>query len=167
MSLIYVECYGDTVLVEHVLGLEKSKQIQHSFGIGNISKKLENSTQALAMIDADEGKTKPNYIKNLKLFREFNYGICVLMDEIRENFIIQISPDLEGFLLKLVPQEKFLFEKFGIPMQPSALHSFLSLEKNSEKLKKFLIELEQTKTVSLLQELKKAFHKTEMRYDKL
>ncbi|MCX8000377.1 MAG: hypothetical protein N3A69_15730, partial [Leptospiraceae bacterium] len=71
--MIYVECYGDVALVKHILGVEKSKNIRHSFGIGNIAKQLKKSGQVLAMVDADQGKTKPSYLQDLEILNEFDY----------------------------------------------------------------------------------------------
>lgn len=157
--MIYVECYGDLALAEHIVGVEKSKNIRHSFGIGNIAKQLKKSGQVLAMVDADQGKTKPSYLRDLKMLKKFDYGICVLIDSERKNLVVQLDPHLEGFLLKLISYEdgKSSFERLGVPIKESALHDFLANQTGASKLKELLGYLEEEQELSPLQELRKAF----------
>lgn len=156
--MIYVECYWDVALVKHILGVEKGEKIQHSFGIGNIAKQLKKSGQVLAMVDADQGKTKPSYLRDLKMLKKFDYGVCVLIDHERKNLVVQLDPHLEGFLLKLISYKdgKSSFDRLGVPVKERALHDFLANQTGVSKLKGLLEHLEKEK-LGPLQELRKVF----------
>lgn len=137
--MIFAECYGDQALLNYLGHLE----VEHSFGIGNIFKKLEKSKNQIALIDEDPGKTKPNYNKFLKEL-ENKYAVKVRIDRERNNLVVSIDPDLEGFLLEAFKENQCaeLLKKHGIPNTKEELHQFLSTEKNAKKLPKFLTEME-------------------------
>ncbi len=138
--MILVECYGDEALVNY-LGFSKA---DHNFGIGNIAKRLSKSRNRIALIDEDSGKTKPTYFKSLKIAEESNYSVTVSKNENLNNTVISLEPDLEGFLLKILEdtKSKDLLKKHKFPENKDELHSFFMNQKNAQKLRTLLSELE-------------------------
>lgn len=152
--MILVECYGDEALVKY-LG---AARVDHNYGVGNISKRLEKGSGKKALIDADPGKTKPNYINSLKQVGDARYSVSVWIDEKKSNKVIKIDPDLEGFLFQVFEETKTkeLLKKYGFKDTLNGLHSDLSSEGQAKKLPKLLAEIEVQKKSQRLEALRNA-----------
>lgn len=149
---IFVECYGDEALIQF-LGFQKN-QIRHSLGIGKLSEVISKTKNSFALIDKDPTKTRPNYIQNLKK-KESKSGIEKLIDT-NNNILIQIDPDLEGFLLKCFSKD--ILQKLGGGTTKESLHEFLSKQTNQKKFLDFLIGYETYFNKEKLQALKEFFN---------
>ena len=137
--MILVECYGDEALLKS-LGF---KDIFHNFGSGEVGNQLIRSNNKIAMIDADPTKTKHRYFQNLQPFKEKKYSINTFMDSNRNNYVVQLDPDLEGYLLKMISETKTfdLLTKHNIPSTRENLHEYLAKRTISKVFETFLKEV--------------------------
>ncbi len=78
MSLLYVECHPDTVLVR-TLGIPK-REIRHVHSKGNVCNRLSKSRDSVGLIDEDPNSAQPNYLKTLKLVEE-KHDLRLLADK--------------------------------------------------------------------------------------
>ena len=140
MSMIFIECYGDEALMNYC----GYSDVTHSFGSGNIGRKLENKNNSIALIDEDTGKTKQKYFDTLKQINEPKYSVRILKDFSRNNKVIMIEPDLEGWLFKVFEdtKSKDLLKKYGFKENKNGLHSDLSSPTIAKKFPLLLAEIE-------------------------
>lgn len=125
--MIIVECYGDETLLK-CLGFG---DLTHLFGSGEVGNDLSTSNNKIAMIDADPGKTKHKYFQNLTLYKDKNFSIDTYIDSIKNNYVIQLDPDLESFILKMSKESKSidLLNKYKIPNKKKDLHEYLAKQR--------------------------------------
>lgn len=145
--MIIVECYGDEALLK-CLGFGN---LTHLFGSGEVGNKLAISNNKIAMIDADPGKTKHKYFQNLKLYKEKNFAIDTYKDIIKINYVIQLDPDLEGFILKMSKESKSidLLNKYKIPNTKETLHEYLARQRIPTVFESYLKEMIERNTPQL------------------
>ena len=149
--MILVECNGDTMLLKY-LGY---RDIRHNDGSGNIGNFLQKSKDTTALADADPGKADHNYFKSMKQVSS-EYSFITFFDHSRNNKLIRIDPDLEGWIWKLIEDtnSKELLRKLNFPEKKERLHDFLINKKTSAKLVGLLREIEKTETAKRLDALR-------------
>ena len=145
--MIIVECYGDEALLK-CLGFG---ELTHFSGSGDVGNKLSILENKIAMIDADPGKTKHKYFQNLKLYKEKNFAIDTYKDIIKINYVIQLDPDLEGFILKMSKESKSidLLNKYKIPNTKETLHEYLARQRIPTVFESYLKEMIERNTPQL------------------
>jgi hypothetical protein len=150
--MIFLECNNDECLIKS-LGFFK-KQIFHVFNKGQVVKRVGKETRAIGLIDKDLDRDKPKEMKDYVEVKDNRTGDIILFqkkDDKRKR-LIQISPYLEGWLLKRAKRNKINPKKFNLPDDPEKLHKTPRLKKN----RKFLEFLEKLiETDSEIQTLKK------------
>lgn len=106
------ECYFDTVLLNKLL--QTNKRLMHRKGCNNVirdldSERLKNSF-AVALIDKD--KTELNYLKGCAVL--YNADKLILWKhKNRQQFVIQLNPPLEKWVIEILDESKLEIEDFG------------------------------------------------------
>jgi uncharacterized Rmd1/YagE family protein len=106
------ECYFDTVLLNKLL--QTNKKLMHRKGCNNVirdldSARLKNSF-AVAIIDKD--KTGLNYLRECIVL--YNADKLVLWKhENRQQFVIQLNPPLEKWVIEILHESNLEIEDFG------------------------------------------------------
>jgi len=107
------ECYFDTVLVKTILQLKDV--INHQKGCNNVMKKMKdgnlNDRFAVGIVDNDNAVL--NYFKE---FNKYEFDKFNLFEhKIKPQFVIQLNPPLEKWLLEVAKEAKISVEDFGLP----------------------------------------------------
>jgi hypothetical protein len=126
--LIYTECYADTELIKS-LGFSK-KQYIHRPNKPKIGYHLVNGKikDVLAIVDEDPfpNKTSHRIFNRFETLKRFSKERLVLK-KYKTFYIIELCPDLEGWLLHIAKQSKFNLADFIDPAylkSSRALHDF-------------------------------------------
>ena len=145
--MVYVECKPDVALVES-LGISY-RDIEHTGGKSGVCKKLEKQFNSIGLVDEDPGAGTPSYINTLKLSAQENC-IKIFIDNKNKTKLIMLCPKLEEWILKVAKKSKIDPKKYGLPDNPSFLHSKINSDIQNFKL--FLNELVGTKEIIFLKE---------------
>ncbi|MEW6025689.1 MAG: hypothetical protein AB1599_00130 [Planctomycetota bacterium] len=142
----YVECYKDETLAKR-LGIPK-QQIRHSPGKTKLCYGLENTTNSKGMIDEEpwsRGNEEIPYIKKLKTsnpqgWNNLQHSIRVLDDKDKQNKLIVLCPNLEGWILEAAKEVKIDVTKspYGLPDDKDELHKVLGTKTRNENYEKLL-----------------------------
>jgi len=139
MRYVLVECNPDKLLVKK-LGIPK-KSIIHAGSKSEVCKRLEKRmTNSVGLIDEDPFSVQPRYIKKLEILENSQkFGIRVLFDKTRSNYIIVLSPRLEEWIIKASGEAKIDLEKYNLPGDGNKLHKVIN--SNLTKFESLLGEL--------------------------
>lgn len=153
MTKVYVECNADQALVECLY--VPVKCIDHSRNKGNVSNKLQASFGAIGLVDQDPKAVQPKYLDSLQRDITVNsteLGFEIRRDEVRNNVLIVLIPNLEKMLLKCANDSAVEIVKFNLLNEPKLLHD-IAISKIPE-LRRFIKELLRVENESMV-ELKK------------
>ena len=138
--MIFFECYPDESLLRFLGFTTDRLKGGHSFGKSNVSKKLQNATQSMGLIDEDPGRTQDPYLRYLLSLNPVysdQYLGC-FMDVSRSNKLVVLKPDLEGFTLRLAKDLKIDLINYSLSNNVNDLHDILTLRRNYQKREKFI-----------------------------
>ena len=141
--MIYVECKPDEVLIKNLVKMKISrKRVIHAGNKPEVCKSLKRNKNCIGIIDEDPWSFQPSYLSELKVkFDNLNkYGIKVLYDDPRNNYLILLCPRLEEWILNCVKEIKINIKSFGLPDTGERLHECINL--NLENFKKLINHLE-------------------------
>ena len=97
-------------------------------------------TNSVGLIDEDPFSVQPRYIKKLEILENSQkFGIRVLFDKTRSNYIIVLSPRLEEWIIKASGEAKIDLEKYNLPGDGNKLHKVIN--SNLTKFESLLGEL--------------------------
>jgi hypothetical protein len=133
--VIIVECYTDEYLVR-LLGF---KEIKHEGGKGKVLERVRENSGTIGMIDEDPDSNQPSERQEyIEFERKSTIKLLVKRgDESKK--VIEISPDLEGWILVRAKKNRVFPKNYGLPNDPHELHS-PHIEKN-KKFREFMDEL--------------------------
>jgi hypothetical protein len=108
------ECYFDTVLTKTLL--QTKKRLLHLHGCNNVinelvSKRLKDDF-AVAIIDRD--KREPDYFKKCKVLFD-DLKLILWKHENKMQFIIQLNPPLEKWVVEILDENGLAVGNFGYP----------------------------------------------------
>jgi len=121
--IIHTECLPDEALVTS-FGIDK-KSVYHHRNINKVLAYLYESTDLIAMIDEDPGKSKASYHK-LLVEIESKHRIKILEDKKRRHTVIMLCPDLEPWLIQCCKNAKINMQDYNLPDKPSELHEIIN-----------------------------------------
>lgn len=106
------ECFFDTVLLKKLL--LTNKRIVHRKGCNNVVNDLDSDrlkdSFAVAIIDKD--KRELNYLKQCSIL--YNHNKVVLLKHVNRNqFVIQLNPPLEKWVIEILDENELAMEDFG------------------------------------------------------
>jgi hypothetical protein len=125
------ECYFDTLLVRKLL--QTNKRLVHRKGCTNVvadlnSKRLMDSF-AVAIVDKD--KTELDYLKSCHLYYDAN-KIKLWKHKERQQFVIQLNPPLEKWVMEILTENGMAIEEFGYDSDYKRLKKQIKQDIDSE-----------------------------------
>jgi hypothetical protein len=119
--MIVVECDADESFIK-ILGVSR-KEIRHVRGKGEVLNAIQKFNRIVGVVDADPDKSQPNLIQNYKETTRKGSITLFQHKNLPENIVIQISPDLEGWLLHRAKHHKMaLKQEYHLPGSVPRLH---------------------------------------------
>jgi hypothetical protein len=116
--VIIVECHTDKFLVE-LLGF---KGIKHEGGKGKVLERVRENAGAIGIIDEDPNSHQPSD-RNEYIEGESRSTIKLLVRKSdKSKKIIELSPDLEAWILDRAKKNRVSPKAFGLPEDPHELH---------------------------------------------
>lgn len=123
------ECYADTLLIETLVPTKTGYNHKHS--CFKVEASMRNSDKfAVGIIDND--KKQILYLKNFEIVAELNDLLKLWYYKEKSQFIIQICPALEKWILSVCDEEKINVESFGLI---NSLDGLKSVTKQMSSLK--------------------------------
>ncbi len=138
--MIVVECNADQLLIES-MGFQK-KMIDHAGSKGNVVNRVKKLPKAVGIIDEDPRSEQPSELRNYKTSKESEESGTIKFLENKNDkakCLIQISPDLEHWVLKRAKANNIKPKDFSLPDNPKDLHSLTGIKKS--KYPSFLLKL--------------------------
>jgi hypothetical protein len=130
--MIVVECNADELFIEK-MGFGK-KVIHHAGCKGEVLKKVrkQTKTKAVGIIDEDPNSEQPGELRKYKPTDE--KGAIKLLEarNNKDKALIQISPDLEHWLLKRAKENKINPKDLSLPNTAKGLHSLTRIKRNTK-----------------------------------
>jgi hypothetical protein len=138
--VIIVECYNDESLIKSII----HSKIKHEGGKQRVLERVKknNKAEVIGIIDEDPDSFQPSELKEYSP-KDSRSAIKLLVcknDERRR--LVQISPDLEGWILNRARKNRIYPTDYGLPDDRHELHSIPRLDKriNFQNFLKNLIE---------------------------
>jgi len=117
---VFVECFPDAELVR-VLGVGK-RRIGHRGSKGNVVNRVEESEQAIGLIDEDPASAQPKALAAYEMLEQ-GEGLKLLASRARgRKRIIVIQPRLEDWILERAAVSGLRPSRYGLPGGPQELH---------------------------------------------
>jgi len=127
--LILVECNPDEFFLTR-LGFSK-KNVRHVVGKGNVVKKLNRERNLIGLIDEDPGSAQPKELLSDYAPVEEKDSIKLLENKDHGKKIIQLSPDLEGWIIKRAHFNNIKMKDHGLPDDRKELHNIIHIEEKA------------------------------------
>ena len=124
---MFVECNPDEVIVRFLTGLS-GRNIIHDFrGKYELCKLLRLRRNDIALIDEDPGKLQPSYLKQITPVENLTHlGLKTYVDNSRNNRIVLICPELEGWILRAVRDSGLRMDTYNLPDSSTALQRVIN-----------------------------------------
>lgn len=126
------ECYFDTVLLKKLL--QTNKRLMHRKGCNNVVNDLDNDrlkdSFAVALIDKD--KRELNYLSSCKIIYSAD-KIILWKHRDRLQFVIQLDPPLEQWVLEVLDENGLKIEYFGYSADFKKLKKQIKNDIDNEK----------------------------------
>ncbi|WP_290595702.1 MULTISPECIES: hypothetical protein [unclassified Archaeoglobus] len=150
---LFVECKTDMLLVTK---MSFKRCVICAGGIGEVCNKLRDSTNSCGLVDEDPTKSRPSYLENLlkNAIILNKHDIIVAHDKERNNYLIVLSPDREGWLIQTAKILGLDFRIFNLPNNPKEFKKISLL--NPQKVEP-LINSILSRGHPRIDELRKAF----------
>jgi hypothetical protein len=137
--VIGVECYLDEFLVSQI-GVPR-KEVKHQRGKGKVLEFIIKNEGAVGLIDEDPGSRQPSSLSSFVEADRIGSARLMIHKTNSRCRLVQLSPDLEGWLIGRANALKLDLGEYGLPCDVRQMHDVQHLEKNSH-FRNFLAELE-------------------------
>jgi len=103
-----------------VIKMSFKKCVRCAGGIGEVCNKLEDSINSCGLVDEDPTRSRPSYLENLlrNTVISNNYDVIVAHDKKRNNYLIILSPDREGWLIQTAKILGINLKSFSLSSDP-------------------------------------------------
>lgn len=125
--MYYVECNPDKALL-CTLGISR-KQVIHSYGKGNVCRRLQKTANAIGLVDEDPKSARPSYIKTLKLI-DTKDEIKLYFDSKTDNRLILLCPRLEEWIVLAARNANEDITRYGLPDNANELHKVINVRQH-------------------------------------
>ena len=120
---ILTECYVDSNLIETLIPTKIGYNKQHGCSrVAGVMKKQLKDKFALGIIDKD--KTDIDYLKEFDKIDEVEHSLILWKHKEKHHYIIQISPEVEPWLLNVAKELNINLNDFGLPTELSDLYKY-------------------------------------------
>lgn len=145
------ECYFDTVLLKKLL--QTNKRLMHRKGCNNVVKDLDSdrliNSFAVAIIDKDSREL--DYLKRCDVIYQANKIILWKHNE-RKQFVIQLNPPLEKWIVEILDENGLQIEGFGYPREYKKLKKRIKNDidgEDDDKLNKLVNAIIKTDCITI------------------
>jgi hypothetical protein len=128
--MIVVECYADELLIIK-MGFAK-KKIHHAGGKGKVLNKVRKLPNAIGIVDEDPNSEQPGELNKYEVIQKKKTITFLKNKNTQGKFLIQISPDLEDWMLKRAKANKINPVDFSLPEKARELHRLTDIKKNKK-----------------------------------
>jgi len=152
------ECYFDTVLLNKLL--QTNKRLMHRKGCNNVVRDLDERLKdsfAVALIDKD--KNDLDYLHRCEVVYDAN-KIILWKHKDRQQFVIQLNPPLEKWVIEILEENKLLIEDFDYSNNYKKLKKQIKVDidnEGDERLNKLVNAIIKTDCTSI-QKIKSFLH---------
>jgi len=123
--IVCVECDADYELVKKLMNCSEIIHSGNKSGVvKNLVEKYENS---LGLIDEDPSSANPKALDRfIEIENNNRYGISVKRYTRKNNYIIELKPRLEEWIVHAAKLNKIKLQPYGLPEDGSYLHSVIT-----------------------------------------
>lgn len=152
-GVMFIEGKTDELLV---IKMSFKNCFKRAEGIGEVCNKLMNSEDSCGLVDEDPTKSRPSYLENLlrNAVISNNHGVIVAHDRKRNNYLIVLSPDREGWIIQTAKELGINLRNFSLPNNPKEFKKISMI--NPQKVER-LINAILSSNHPRVNELKNAF----------
>ncbi len=119
-SFIIPECYVDSCLIE-VLIVADRNHVNHQKGNGTVAKEMrETFIDDFCVGIIDEDRKNLDYLKEFEVFKEKD-SLKLWKHKTKDQFIIQIRPVIEEWILKICNDNNIHLGDFDLPVESKQL----------------------------------------------
>ncbi len=136
--MIFVECNPDKFLVRQLIRgkqQQKKKRIRHGGGKSGVLDILEEGKgRIVGIVDEDPNRSMNPPKKRKDYVREAAKGSIKLLRKRDDSSksLIELSPDLEGWLISRAKENGISLKKYGLPDDPKAMHDIPHIERDPD-----------------------------------
>ena len=154
--MIFFECYSDKALLDVLFPEINKDRLEHKHGKGNVITWIFKQNNSIGLIDRDAIATKSDRFKEMNevdFDDHYKYTVYKIPNG---NFIIEIDPQLEGWILRVSELENVDVRDFGFSSDENRFHE--EVLRKPEKFKKLLNALLDSIHLQKLKELFSTFY---------
>lgn len=145
--MIFIECNPDKFLVRQLIrGKQQRKKIKHGGGKSGVLDLLEaGKGRIVGVVDEDPNRTKNPPKKRKEYIRKDSKDSIKLLrnrDDSSKS-LIELSPDLEGWLINRAKENGINLEDYGLPDNRKKMHDIPRIEREPD-FQKFIKKLIRT-----------------------
>lgn len=148
MKMILFECDSDEVLIKKLLPDIIKKEMEHKHGKGNVLKWILDVNNSIGMVDKDYSTPQYNEMEEVESDEFFRFRIFKTSNS---NYVIELDPKLEGWILRVSLLEDVDIRKFGFSRDENEFHR--QSNTRIDKFKQLLDTLLPSEHLSKLKEL--------------
>lgn len=128
--MIVVECFADELLVMR-MGFPR-RVIHHAGCKGRVLNKVRKTPTAVGIVDEDPHSEQPGELKKYKVVKKCESITFMENKNDNKKFVIQISPNLEAWLLSRAKKNKIKPGDFSLPNKAGELHRLTDVKRNKK-----------------------------------
>ena len=154
MYNIVPECYIDTMLVNTLVPAGKNERYNHQHGCFEVSNEMEKrglkDKFAVGIIDNDNKKAK--YLSSFIEIVNVNNDIKLFQKKDNPQYVIEMNPAIEVWILKVCEGEQINMSEFGLPNDLRSLKRITKSQStiNDERFINLFLRFKMSKNESVL-----------------
>ncbi|GAH55352.1 unnamed protein product [marine sediment metagenome] len=146
--MILFECDSDGELIKKLLPDITKKEMEHKYGKGNILKWIFQMNNSIGMVDKDYIRSRYREMEEVEVNEYFKYSVFKTSNN---NYVIELDPKLEGWILRVSRLENVDIKEFGFSRDENEFHRKTMIR--IDKFKQLLDVLLSSKHLLCLKEL--------------
>ncbi len=146
--MILFECYSDEELIKKLLPDITKKDMEHKHGKGNVLNWIFRMNNSIGMVDKDYITPKYKEMEEVEISEYFKYSVFKTSNN---NYVIELDPKLEGWVLRVSRLEKVDVRDFGFSRDENEFHGRVNIR--IDKFKQLLDVLLSSDHLLCLKEL--------------
>ncbi|MCG3256464.1 MAG: hypothetical protein KAU62_10275 [Candidatus Heimdallarchaeota archaeon] len=117
--MILFECDSDAELIKKLLPDITKREMEHKHGKGNVLKWIFQMNNSIGMVDKDYITPKYKEMEEVEVNEYFRYSVFKTSNN---NYVIELNPKLEGWILRVSSLENVDIRKFGFSRDENEFH---------------------------------------------
>ena len=137
--MIIVECDPDEFVVKSIVPEVPKRWIKHGGNKSEVLKKVRKRQDAIGIVDEDPDGTQPREMKRY-IKKDARDTIELLRRKEEARTLIQLSPNIEGWLILRAKQNKISLQNYNLPDDWKKMHDIRCIEEKPD-FQRFVKEL--------------------------